>query len=77
MIQYKDNYSKTSGRLWSFYRNEPVLDDYHVTVSFANNNTADFFKFLRKAKNQTSNDDTRNVEIIVSLRYLSNFWKTL
>ena len=45
MIQYKYNYSKTSGRLWLFYREEPVLDYYKITVSFADNNTADLVTF--------------------------------
>ena len=26
---------------------------------------------------QTGNDGTKNVEIMVSLKYLSNFWRTL
>ena len=25
LIEYSDNYSKTSGRLWQYYRNEPDL----------------------------------------------------
>ena len=45
MIQYKYNYSKTSGHLRLFYREEPVLDYYEITVSFADNNTADLVKF--------------------------------
>ena len=45
MIQYKYNYSKTSGHLWLFYREEPVLDYYKITVSFADNNTADLVQF--------------------------------
>ena len=77
MIQYKDNYSKTSGRLWLFYRDEPVLDDYNIIVSFADTSTADLFKFQNEATDQTSKNHSKNVEIMVPLRYLSNFWKTL
>ena len=65
------------GGLWLFYRDEPVLGYYNISVSFAGNNTADLFKFFKKAKNQTSNNDKKNVEVMVPLRYLSNFWKTL
>ena len=34
LIKYIDAYSRTSGRLWQYYRNEPALD--------ANNNVIDF-----------------------------------
>ena len=68
MIQNKENYSKTLGGLWLFYRDEPVLDDYNISVSFAGNNTADLFKFFKKAENQTSNNDKKNVEVMVPLR---------
>ena len=68
MIQYKENYSKTLGGLWLFYRDEPVLDDYNISVSFAGNNTADLFKFFKEAENQTSNNDKKNVEVMVPLR---------
>ena len=77
MIQYKYNYSKTSGHLRLFYREEPVLDYYKITVSFADNNTADLVKFWNKATDQASSNDRKNVEIMAPLRYFSNFWKTL
>ena len=27
LIEYSDNYSKTSGSLWQYYRNEPFIND--------------------------------------------------
>ena len=27
LIEYSDNYSKTSGRLWQYYRDKPALDN--------------------------------------------------
>ena len=44
LIEYSNAYSKTSGSLWQYYRDEPAIDN---------------------------NDN------IVSLKYLSNFWRTL
>ena len=68
LIEYSDNYSKTSGSLWQYYKNDP------------NDNLGDSesFKYKVKIKGKTPNDgNTKNIEIIVPLKYLSNFWRTL
>ena len=68
LIEYSDNYAKTSGSLWQFYRDEP------------NNNLAnsESFKFKVKITGKTpAADNEKDVEIMVSLKYLSNFWRTL
>ena len=68
LTEYSDNYSKTSGSLWQYYKNEP------------NNNIADSESFKSKVKitGKTPADrNTKNVEIIVPLKYLSNIWRTL
>ena len=68
LIQYSDNYSKTSGSLWQYYKNVP------------NDNLADSesFKYEVKITGKTPGDDgTNNVEIMVPLKYLSDFWRTL
>ena len=41
------------------------------------NNTTDSFNFKAKITGQTEDDGTKDVEIIVPLKYLSNFWRTL
>ena len=66
-IEYSDNYAKTSGSLWQYYRDEP------------NNNLADSesFKFKVKIIGKTPVADNEKVEIMVPLKYLSNFWRTL
>ena len=35
------------------------------------------FKIKKKIASQTGNNSTKNVEIVVPLKYLSNFWKTV
>ena len=68
LIEYSDNYSKTSGNLWQYYRDDP------------NNNIANSESFKLKVKitaTTPNNDNTKHVEIIVLLKYLSNFWRTL
>ena len=68
LIEYSDNYGKTSERLWQYYRYEP------------NDNLADSQSFKSKIKitGKTPNDgNEKDVEIMVPLKYLSNFWRTL
>ena len=68
LIEYSDNYSKTSGSLWQYYKDDP------------NNNLTDFKSFKSKVKitgKNPNNGNTKDVEIIVPLKYLSNFWRTL
>ena len=41
------------------------------------NNPTDSFNFKVKFTGQTGNNGTKDVEIMVTLKYLSNFWRTL
>ena len=34
VIQYSDIYSKTSGRLWQYYKDEPALDSTNNIFDF-------------------------------------------
>ena len=68
LIEYSDNYTKTSGSLWQYYRDEP------------NDNLANSQSFKSKIKitGKTPDDgNEKDVEIMVPLKYLSNFWRTL
>ena len=44
LIEYSDAYSKTSGSLWQYYRDEPALDNNGNITDFPydNNNSASF-----------------------------------
>ena len=68
LIEYSDNYSKTSGGLWQYYKDDP------------NNNIAQYESFKSKIKitgKTPAVGNTKDVEITVSLKYLSSFWRTL
>ena len=68
LIEYSDNYSETSGRLWQYYKDIP------------NDNIArsESFKYKVKITGKTPVDgNTKDFEIIVPSKYLSNFWSTL
>ena len=45
--------------------------------NFAENILIDSFNFKAKMTGQTGDDGTKNVETMVLLKYLSNFWRTL
>ena len=84
LIEFTDNYSKTSGNLWQYCKEISAVDnDCHI-VDFNGANATDLFNFKTKITGQTAanNNDGNiagrvDVEIMVPLKYLSNFWRTL
>ena len=77
LIEYSDNYAKTTGSLWQYCKDIPARDNNDVIIAFADGNATDSFKFKVKITDRTGNDGTKDVEIMVPLKYLSNFWRTL
>ena len=78
LIEYSDTYSKSSGSLWQYYRDERVSNNNDAIIdSPADNINSIPFKFKQKITGQTGNNWTKDIKIIVPLKYLSNFWKTL
>ena len=74
LIEYSDNYSKTSGSLWQYCKEIPVVDDDGHIVIFNGTNATDLFNVKAKITGKNKDDgDRENVEIIVPLKYLSNF----
>ena len=68
LSEYSDNYSKTSGSLWQYYKDNP---NDNITQS-------ESFKSKIKIKGKTpAACNTKDIEISVLLKYLSNFWRTL
>ena len=77
LIEYSDNYAKTSGSLWQYCKDIPARDNDYEITAFDANNLTDSFNFKVKITGQTGDDGTKEVEIMVPLKYLSNFWRTL
>ena len=73
LIKYSNNYSKTSGSLWKYCKKIPAIDDDGDIVIFNRANATDLFNFKTKITGQTNNDGIINVEIMVPLKYLTNF----
>ena len=68
LSESSDNHSKPSGSLWKHYKGEP------------NDNLTDSESFKSKTKitgNTPADGNTKDVEIMVPLRHLRNFWRTL
>ena len=77
LIEYSDNYTKTSGSLWQYCKDIPPRNNNNEIINFLGNNNTDSFNFKAKITSQTGNNGTKDVEIMVLLKYLSNFWRTL
>ena len=77
LIEYSDNYSKTSRSLWQYCKYIPTVNDNNAIVDFTANNLTDSFNFKVNMAGQTENNGSKNVEIMVPLKYLSNFWRNL
>ena len=84
LIEYSENYSKTSGSLWQYCKQIPAVDNNDNIVNFGGANATNSFNFKTKITGQASADNNDgniagrvDVEIMVPLKHLSNFWRTL
>ena len=65
LIEYSDNYSKTSGSLWQYYRDEQFLDAKCVIANFpGDDNNSASFKFKTKVESRTENDGTKMLKLL-------------
>ena len=67
LIEHRKNYTKT-GHLWQ----------YHIDIPHDNILNSETFTFKARITKRTPADgNTKNVEIVRPLKYMSNFWRTL
>ena len=78
LLKYSKNYRKTTGSLWKYYRDEPnnpfSSNSFEYQANFTGNtyNVGDGeegYDASKVGKNET--------EIVIPLKNLSNFWKSL
>ena len=75
-VEYSDNYSDTSGRLWHFKRDEVPAGNVDSTID-----NSQSFKYkttlLGKTENAVggTNSSVKDTKKVVPLKYLSNFWR--
>ena len=77
LTKCSDNYAKTTGSLWQYGKDIPARNNNNEITEFTGGNTTDSFNCKAKITGQTGDDGTKDVEIMVPLKYLSNFWRTL
>ena len=78
LIEHSDNYSKSSGSLWQYCKDISAAENNDgEIVNFAVNNLNDSFDFKAKMAGETGDDGTKNIEIMVPVKCLINFWRTL
>ena len=81
LLEYSNNYEKTSGSLFNYYKDEPKecttgVGNYAVNISIRNSKS---FEYKAKivgslADGELEKDD---FEIAIPLTFLGNFWRTL
>ena len=84
LLEYSGNYSMTSESLWNYHRdevNDPANENNGGNNYRINNNkitTNKSFEYKTKIKGSTPNDNNiLDVEVVVPLKNLSNFWRSL
>ena len=66
LMEYSDNYSKTSWSLWHYYKEESFLINRAIADFATNNNNSALFNFKTKIAGRTNNS-TKDVKIRVPL----------
>ena len=61
LIEYSDNYSKTSGSLWQYCKEIPAVNNNDEVVDFNGANATDSFNFKTKIIGQTNDDGIINI----------------
>ena len=79
LIEYSNNYSKTSGSLWEYDRDEQVLKGNGTVIDFPSDNSNNFvlFKIKIKVASKIEYDSTKDVRTMAPVKYLSNFLENL
>ena len=78
LIEYSDNYSDTSGSLWQFKRDDVPTNNVDLTIDNSESfkSKATLLGKTADAVNNT-NSSIKDAKIVVPLKYLSNFWRSL
>ena len=71
LLEYSDNYQDSTGSLYQFKRDEPPDDNANV----ADDTTSLVYKL--KLISGTDDNNLNNVKLVVPLKYVSNFFRSL
>ena len=65
------------GNLWKYCKGKPFLTDAWDIPEFIDANVSDSVNFNKKRTGKTGDDCTKDIELMATLKYVSNFWKNL
>ena len=90
LLEYSKNYKKTTGSLWNYYRDEPSnpLSTNSESFNYKTSITGNTYNVDEKITDDDGNEvdnpkyDANKVgknetEVVIPLKYLSNFWRSL
>ena len=80
LLEYSKNYRKTIGSLWNYYRDQPSNPLWTNSESFKYKTsiTGNTYNVDDDDDNYDANKVGKNeTEIVIPLKYLSNFWRSL
>ena len=77
LIEYRDNYWKQSGSLWKYLQDIPAVNNNVGLLILVRVILLIHLILKKKIKGQSGNDGTKGVEIMVSLKNLDKFLRTL
>ena len=77
LLEYSKNYRKTTGSLWNYYRDEPNGGAVgNINYSIKNSKSFDYKRSIT-GKLEGNNVEKDDIEIVVPLKFLSNFFRSL
>ena len=77
LLEYSKNYRKTTGSLWNYYRDESNGGAVgNINYSIKNSKSFDYKRSIT-GKLEGSNVEKDDIEIVVPLKFLSNFFRSL
>ena len=81
LLEYSNNYKKTSGSLFNYYRDEPSeitigAGINAINISIRNSKSFDY-KTEITGSLDPGEDEKEDVKIAIPLKYLGNFWRSL
>ena len=80
LLEYSENYKKTTGSLWNYYRDEPnnSLSSNSESFKYKTSITGNTYNVGNGKDNYDANKVGKNeTEIYIPRKYLSNFWRAL
>ena len=80
LLEYSKNYTKTTGSLWNYYRDEPSnsLSSNSESFKYKTSITGNTYNVGAGEAGYDANKVGKNeTEVVIPLKHLSNFWRSL